>query len=164
MRGFIDKAAEFERTTLVRILAAEVQLAQKHFVEVFEVPTKSKSGFLQMLDINKADLSVRGALVPQGAKRFARKNQMLSSLTQLSQTPLFELASPHMSSKGAAEIIDDLLETEDTNLFKKDAQVLEGSEQQKLMNQQEQSLALSSAQPTAGEVEIEQELEELQDE
>ena len=162
MRGFIDKAADFERSSLEQHLKAEIELAYDNFGNAFKVPNKSEAGFIEMLNITKEDLAVNGLLIPKGAKRFARKNQLLANLTQLSATPLAQMALQHISGKAAANLMSELLEVQDTGLFEEFAQVFEQGEAQQLANQVEQSNALASSQPGLEEMELSQELDSLE--
>ena len=162
MRGFIDKAADFERSSLEQHLKAEIELAYANFGNAFKVPNKSEAGFIEMLNITKEDLAVNGLLIPKGAKRFARKNQLLANLTQLSATPLAQMALQHISGKAAANLMSELLEVQDTGLFEEFAQIFEQGEAQKVANQIEQSNALASSQPGLEEMELSQELEGLE--
>ena len=159
MRGFIDKAADFERSSLEKHLGAEIELAYDNFGSAFKVPNKNEGGFIEMLNVTKEDLAVNGVLIPRGAKRFARKNQMLSTLTQLSATPLAQVIAMHTSGKGATELVNELLETHDTGLFEEFAQILEQGEAQQIMNQVEQSNAMQASQPSLEEQMITNELE-----
>jgi len=161
MRGFIDKAGNLERTTLEPLLKAEVELAHQHFGSAFSVPNKSEAGFIEMLNVSKEDLSINGVLVPRGSKRFARKNQLLASLTQLSATPLFQVAAPHLSSIGAANLMGELLEVQDEGLFEENAQVIEATEQQQMIDQAEQSNAIAASQAGIEETMLDQEIEDL---
>jgi len=147
MRGFVDKAGDFERTSLEQHLKAEIELAHDNFGSAFKVPNKSETGFIEMLNVSKEDLAVNGVLIPRGARRFGRKNQMLASLTQLSATPLAQLALQHISGKGAANLMSELLEVQDTGLFEDFAQILEQGEAQKIANSVEQSNAIATSQP-----------------
>ena len=162
MRGFIDKAADWERTSIEQHLKAEIELAHENFGSAFKVPNKSEAGFIEMLNISKEDLAVNGLLIPRGAKRFARKNQMLATLTQLSSTPLAQMALMHTSAKGAANLMNELLETTDTGLFEEFAQIIEQGEAQQIANQVEQSTALQSSQPSVEEEMINQELQGME--
>jgi len=159
MRGFIDKAADFERTTLEKHLAAEIELAHKYFGQSFKVPNKNEGGFIEMLSVSKEDLSINGVLIPRGAKRFARKNQILASLTQLSATPLAQMAMTHISGKGAAKLMAELLEVQDMGIFEEYAAIIEQGEAQEISNQIEQSNAIAASQPSVEEMQIEQELQ-----
>jgi len=161
MRGFIDKAADFERSSLENHLKAEIELAHTHFAGAFKVPNKSELGFIEMLNVTKEDLAVNGVLIPRGSRRFARKNQLLASLTQLSATPLAQLAAMHISGKGAANLIAELLEVQDTGLIEEFAQITEGGEAQQIGNSIEQSNAIAASQPGLEEQMLTQELEGL---
>lgn len=161
MRGFVDKASNFERSCLEPMLKAEIELAHEHFGNAIKVPSKDETGFITMLDLTKSDLAINGLLVPRGSKRFARKNQLLASLTQLSQTALFQLAAPHISAKGASVLLGELLELTDDGLFEENAQIVEATEQQQLMDQAEQSNAIAASQAGVEETMLEQEIQDL---
>ena len=162
MRGFVDKASNFERNVLEPMLKAEIELAHDNFGNAFNVPNKSEAGFIEMLNVSKEDLAINGVLIPRGSKRFARKNQMLSSLTQLSATPLFQFAAAHISAKGASKLMGELLEVQDEGLFEENAQVIEATEQQQMIDQAEQSNAIAASQPGIEETMLEQEISDLE--
>jgi len=154
MRGFIDKASDFEKTTLENHLSASIQLARDNFTLAFTIPSQGDSGFLQMLEITKDDLSVNGILIPQGARRFARKNQILGTLTQLSATPLAQVIGMHISGKGGSKLVEELLEMHGSGLFSEYAQIIEQAEAQQIANQAEQEVAAATAQPTQTELSL----------
>jgi hypothetical protein len=156
MRGFIDKAGDFEKNMLEPILKAEIELAHQNFGSAISVPSKNEEGFLSMLSITKEDLNVKGILIPKGARRFARKNQILGSLTQISATPLAQLAIQHISGKQAAELMSELLEVQDTGLFGPFAQIIEQGEAQQMANIVEQQAVLASSQPSVEEEMLDQ--------
>jgi len=159
MRGFVDKAGDLERSSLEKHLKAEIELAYDNFGSSFKVPNQSEGGFIEMLSVTKEDLAVNGVLIPKGAKRFARKNQILTSLTQLSATPLAQLALQHISGKAAANLMAELLEVQDTGLFEEFAAIVEQGEAQQVMNQLEQSNAMQAAQPGVEEQLLTQQIE-----
>tara|TARA_R110002096_G_scaffold163951_3_gene331552 strand:+ start:3129 stop:4889 length:1761 start_codon:yes stop_codon:yes gene_type:complete len=162
MRGFVDKAAGFERDVLEPLLKAEIELAHAHFGTAFSVPNKSELGFIEMLNVTQDDLAINGLLIPRGAKRFARKNQLLGSLTQLSGTPLFQIAAPHISAKGVSTMLGELLEVQDDGVFEENAQVIEATEQQQMMDKAEQSTAIAASQAGMEETMLNQEIENLE--
>ena len=162
MRGFIDKAANFERTTLEPILKAEIELAHAHFGTAFSVPNKSEGGFIEMLNVTQDNLSINGVLIPKGAKRFARKNQLLASLTQLSATPLFQMAAAHTSALGISQMLGELLEVQDDGIFEENAAIIEQTEQQQMMDKAEQSTALAAGEAGLEETMLEQEIQDLE--
>ena len=115
-----------------------------------------------MLELTREDLAIKGILVPRGSKRFARKNQLLSSLTQLSNTPLFQMAQTHMSGKGVAELVTELLELHDDGLFKDYAAVIEQGEAARIGQSAERSNAQAAAVPSVEETMLDQEIEGLE--
>ncbi len=87
---------------------------------------------------------------------------MLGSLTQLSATPLFQLAAPHTSGLGVAKMVAELLEVQDDGVFEENAQIIEATEQQQMMDQAEQSNAIAASQPGIEETMLEQEISNLE--
>jgi hypothetical protein len=159
MRGFIDKAGDFERTSLEQHLRAGIELAYENFGSAMKIPNQTDSGFIEMLTLTKEDLGVNGTLVPKGARRFARKNQLLASLTQVSATPLAQIAMTHISGKGAAHLIAELLEVQDTGLVEEFAQVLEAGEAQQVAQEEERRNAMVAGQSSIEEEMLNQELD-----
>lgn len=161
MRGFIDKAAEFERTTLERHLKSVIELSYDNFEGVEKIKVVGDDGLVETLELNKEDFEAEGSLIPMGARRFARKNQLLSSLTQLSATPLAQIAAQHISGRKAGKMIEQLLEIEEHGLIEDFAQIKEQGEAQQMMNSIEQSNAMQAAMPSSEEMMLEQELANL---
>ena len=162
MRGHIHKAQDMEVNLLEPLLKAEVELARDNLIGTVQVTSTTSTGTLDFINVTPEDLNIKGLLRPVGAKRFARKNQIISTLSQLSSTPIFQLASSHVSSKGAAKLLQELTEMEATELFKENAQVFESVEQQSLINSAERMVADEAAQPTLQEQMIDAEIEQLQ--
>jgi len=158
MRGFIDKAEDFETEVLEKVLGAELELASKNLDSQVLVPGGKENGIIPFISVDPAALKSKGTFIPVGAKRFARKNQIVSTLAQLSSTPLMQIASPHISGKGAAELLRELLEIEDSSFFKEFAQIVEGAEAQQLANAAEQEVAGSVDEPSVAELSLEREI------
>lgn len=159
MRGFIHKAQSYERF-LEKILEAELVLSAKNLSSVLQVPGQVTNGVIDFLKISKEDLQVTGSLVAKGSQRFARKNQILSTLTQLAATPLLQQAAPHMSGKGIAKAIEELTELYDTDIFEEFVAITEQAEAQDIANKAEQISAQNIQQPTVTEELLNQETEE----
>lgn len=162
MRGHIHKAQDMEVNLLEPLLQAEVELARDNLLGAIEVTGQTPNGTLEFIEVTPEDLNISGSLKPVGAKRFARKNQILASLSQLSSTPIFQLAAPHISAKGAAKLLEELTELESTELFKENSQIFEQVEQQSLAQSAERMVADEAAQPTLQEDLLDAELEQLQ--
>lgn len=162
MRGHIHKAQDMEVQLLEPLLKAEVELAHQHLESVVEVTHETEDGLVEFLEVSPEDLNISGELIPMGARRFARKNQILSTLSQLSSTPLFQTAAPHISSKGAAKLLQELTETESHELFSENAAVMEGAEQQSLLNTAESVVVDEAQQPNLQEELLDEEIQNLQ--
>lgn len=159
MRGFLHKAQDYE-VFLEQILTAELELAADNLSSVIQVPGQVQEGVIPFLDITKKDLQITGSLIPRGAQRFARKNQILSTLVQLANTGMMDRVAAHVSSEGLMEIIEELTELDGSNLFEKFAAITEQAEMQQVQQQAQQVLAAQAAEPTIQEDIISQELGE----
>ena len=159
MRGFIHKAQSYERF-LEKILEAELVISASNLSAALQVPGQVENGVIEFLQITKKDLQVTGSLVARGAQRFARKNQVLSTLTQLSATPLLQVAAQHISGKALALLVEELAELDGTGVFEEFAAISEQTEAQMVAQQAEQVAAMQTAQPTIQEEMVNQELDQ----
>lgn len=150
MRGFLHKAQDFERF-LEQILTAEVEIARENLSSVIQVAGQVESGIITFLDISAEDLKMSGALVATGARRFARKQQILGTLTQLSATPLYQQTAMHTSGVALAKLIAELTETTEEGIFEEYIAIQEQSEAQKMQQRAEQEAAISAGEPTLQE-------------
>ena len=160
MRGFIHKTMSYE-SFLEEILTAELELAHKHISGVLQVPGQAEGGIIPFLDVTRADLKVSGSLVAKGSQRFARKNQMMSTLSQLSATGILDRTAVHQSSKKLAELVEELTELDGFGVFEEYAQVYESAELQQLQNEAQMQVLEQGLEPTLDEVLEEEELQEL---
>ncbi|RME16985.1 MAG: hypothetical protein D6797_03445, partial [Bdellovibrio sp.] len=160
MRGFVHKAEDFEISLLQPVLEAEVMLAAENLFEAIEVPGPTEGGISPFIEIDPEDLKVEGTFIAKGARRFARKLQLLTTLTQLSGTGLIQIAAPHISSKGIAELVAELSETRDLGIWGEFVALEEQAEQQAIAQQLQRSVAGKVAEPTLEEEMIDQALNE----
>lgn len=161
MRGFIHKAQDLE-AFFGEILAAELELSSmpENQTAVLQVPGQVENGVIPFLEIAQKDLKVTGALVPEGALRFTRKNQVLSTMTQFFASGTLTPAQIHISGKKWAKLFEEMAELEGTGIVEEYAQITEGAEAAKISQQAEQLLAGDAAQPTLQEDVINQEMGE----
>jgi len=160
MRGFIHKAQDFERF-LEQVLTAELAVARDNLSSVIQVPGQIESGIIPFMDISREDLKVAGSLIAQGARRFARKNQVMGTLTQLSSTPLYQQSATHTSGRNVAKLLAELTETQEEGIFEDYAAIHESMEAQRIQAQGEQELAMELAEPTLQEEMLNQEEEAM---
>lgn len=158
MRGFIHKAQDFERF-LEQILTAELAVARDNLSSVIQVPGQTEGGIIPFMEISREDLKVSGSLIAQGARRFARKQQILGTLTQLSATPLYQQAIPHTSGAKIAELLAELTETQAEGIFERFAGINEGAEAQIVQSEAQQFVASRVSQPSIEDMDLDEELE-----
>lgn len=151
MRGFLHKIEGYEEHILQPTLSAYIELARKHLDSAIKVPAEKDGQFTRLVEVSPASLKVDGVFIPEGATRLARKNQILSTLSQLSATGLMQIASPHISGKGTAKLLEELTETTGSGMFEDFAGVKEQAEMQQEVNQLEQQQASQLAEPTVQE-------------
>lgn len=157
MRGFIHKAQDFERF-LEHVLTAELAVARDNLSSVIQVPGQAEGGVIPFLEISREDLKVSGSLIAQGARRFARKTQILGTLTQLSSTPMYQQAVPHVSGAKIAELLAELTETQEEGIFEAFASINEAAEAQILQAEAQQFVASKISQPTMDELDIDEQI------
>lgn len=151
LRGFTHKMQDFEEDVLEPVLRAELELAIRNLGEtgvdqVIEPVANTEATILRT--ISRSDLVVDGTIVPQGATRFARKNNQLNSLVQLSNTNLWAIAQPHVSGQAAARAIEHLGEFDEQEIFQAWAAVREQVEGQFEAQRIQQTLAATQGAPT----------------
>lgn len=151
MRGHLHKVQGFEMSVLEPILKAEVELARDNLSSVTEITNETEGGLLEFIQVTPQDLEVVGTIQPIGARRFSRRNQIISTLSQLSSTGVWQTALPHISSKGVSSLLEELTELEGAMVFVENAQIMERMEQEQLMAQAEQVLVDDIQQPNINE-------------
>jgi hypothetical protein len=160
MRGFLHKIEGFEIDLLQPMLQAELVLASENQFETIQVPAvRSEAGITPFFEVNADKLKVEGALVPKGARRFARSLQILENLTRLNAAGLLQLTAPHISSKNLTAMIEDLAELGEYEIFGENEALIEQAEQAQLANQLQAQVAGAATQPTLEEELIAAELE-----
>lgn len=163
MRGFIHKAQDFERF-LEALLTAELAVARNNLDTVLQVPGQVEGGMIPFLQISREDLKVSGSLIAQGARRFARKNQIMGTMTQLSSTPLYQQAAVHTSGVKVAKLLAELTETQEEGIFEEFASITEQAEAMRLQAEAERDLALDMQEPTLREEELAMEEQAMEQE
>ena len=127
-RVFLNKTAHFETVFLEPILNSMVETARRNFVATEEVRIEDTDfHFIDFLSITKEDITAKGKLKALGARRFARKANLLQDLAQISATPMLQdpSVSVHFSGLRLAEIIEDLLEIGEYNIVRENVRIEE---------------------------------------
>lgn len=136
-RNFQNKISYFEVNFVQPILNAELEMGRE-FLEgedVINVPNTDEGAKVDIfLTIDKSDLRNNGKIVPQGARHFARQQQLIANATQLLQLAAADpLVMQHFPSKKLAEVYEDLLGLDNLELFSAFGRVFEEQELQQLM-------------------------------
>jgi len=161
-RGFINKAQQFEKEFLEKIITAEIELARDNFNAVINVMQEDDEGLFSFLEVTEDDLKSNGKLIPYGARRFSRMIQQQQGLQVVFSSPLSQFIQPHLDSYGLTKALDKVYGFEEFNMFGKFAATEEQLEQQQFANIAQQELVASTEQRTPEEITTE-ELNAVQD-
>jgi hypothetical protein len=99
-------------------------------------------------EITKEEITASGVLRPIGARHFAAQATMIQNLTQISNTPIWQQISAHISSKKLAGIIEDNLNLNRHELMTPYVAVFEQQELARLSNQAGEDLEVEQSMPT----------------
>ena len=152
MRGFVHKAQAFEKQILAPSLNFELALEREYMTGLIEAPYTQPDGIIEFLQIDKNKLSVSGILTAVGSTRYSRNLKILTTLTQLSGTALFQMAASDVDPHALSRLLEDLTETELEGIFRENAALIAQAEQQQLMNQLQQQQAAELSQPSVQEM------------
>lgn len=142
-RIFLNKTAHFEKAFLEKILNAMLEVARRNMSEAEEVRVQDPDlNFIDFMKVSKEDIVARGKIRAMGARRFARKANVLQELSQFAATPLGQdpTIKVHFSGYKLARLIEELLEIGEYNLVSKDVSVAEQAETAQLANNIQQVL------------------------
>ena len=108
LRKFLHKAAQFEMDLLEPAVSAEVSLGAENYKSVYKAITSDDEGLPILVEVTQDDLRSNGKLVPIGARRFARQNQQMAMLNQLSNTRLYEIVQTHLDTYKLTKVVEEL--------------------------------------------------------
>jgi len=151
MKGFLHKAMRFERKLLIPSLNMELELERKYMRGILEAPFAEADGLISFLEINKEKIAKKGVIKAVGSSRYSRNLKLLTTLTQLSNTNLFQIASQDVDPHAVSRLLEDLTETSLDGVFKENAMLYAQAEQEQLMNQLQQLQAQDLSQPSVAE-------------
>ncbi len=142
-RIFLNKTAHFEKAFLEKILNSMLEVSRRNMMEAEQVRLIDPDfNFIDFIKISREDIVSRGKIRSMGARRFARKANILQELSQFSATPLGQdpMIKVHFSGYKMAKLIEELLEIGEYNLVAKDVSVVEQAETAQLANNVQQVL------------------------
>ena len=152
LRKFIHKAEQFELDLLEPVVKAEVLIGRDNFHSVLQAISTDQDGIPVMLTVTREDLSANGKLVPIGARRFARQNQQMSMINQLSNTNLGNIIGQHINSFNLARVVEDLGGFGQYEFIDKFAAILEAGDAQMTQAMQEQQMVAKLSNPGLDEI------------
>jgi hypothetical protein len=152
-RSFEHKVLIYQEF-LEEIVNGELEEAVRNLnaTDIIEI-IDDDTGAAEFRSITKKDLTANGRLVPVGARHFGRAQQLTQDLLQLQQGPLADPeVAMHFSSKGLAEMYQELLELRDNNPkivepYIRVAERLEAQRRMQVAEDQALQESLTQAQP-----------------
>lgn len=150
-RIFQNKITHFEINLVEPSLNRMLELARRNLdgsdlVRVMD----DDVGVVQFLQITKADITASGKLRPIGARHFAAQATMVQNLMGIVNTPLWQDPGirAHISGKGVAKLMEELLGLDRFKLVQDNVQVFETAETANLNSQATEDMQVADATPT----------------
>lgn len=161
-RGFIHKAEQLEIDLVEKLITDMLDLGRIYLDEALVAPVETDEG-IRYINITQDDLRSNGALVPYGARRFARDLQQMNMIMQLGNSNLMQSVGTHINTNNLAKTLERLGGFQRYEFVEKFAAMDEAAEAQMHQNALEQAQQQQMANPSLGEVEMEAALGNPQD-
>lgn len=147
-RIFQEKITTFEIQLVEKVLNAMLEISKRNldFTDTIRV-LDDDLGVQQFLKVTKDDITASGVIRPIGARHFAAQAQLVQNLTSLSNTPIWQQISPHMSTKSLSSLVEDVLGLSRYQLFTPNVAIFEQQETARLANQAGEDLQVEQATP-----------------
>lgn len=143
-RIFLNKTAYFEKMFEEPLLNGMLELSRRNMgvSDVVRV-IDDQFGVAEFMKITREDITAKGKLRPIGARHFARNANIIQNLTQLFNTPIGQdpAVNAHISGKGIAKLVEELLDIERYHLVQDNIRVAEQFETQNLVQAAQQKTA-----------------------
>lgn len=149
-RIFQEKITTFETELLERLLNGMLETARRNLDmgDVIKV-VDDDQGAVSFLDITKEDITASGVIRPIGARHFAAQAQLVQNLTSLSNTPIWQQISPHVSAKNLANLVEEIMGLNRFSLISPNIAIAEQKETALLANRAGEDAELSMSNPPA---------------
>ena len=117
-RIYQNKINQFEEQMLEPLLNAMLEMAKRNMqgstsIRVFD--DEFKIATFQTLTIE--DITGIGRIKPIAARHFAEKAELIQNLTNLTNSQLFQLISPHISGKALVKVVEEAMDLKDYEIF-----------------------------------------------
>jgi hypothetical protein len=148
-RIFQNKTSQFEEAFLELLLNGMLELARRKMtgaqtIDVFDDEFKITT----FETLTPQDLTGNGRLRPVAARHFAEKAEIIQNLTNLSNTPIYELIASHVSSINLAKLVEDLLNIDDYDIVEPYIALTEQADAQRLMHSHEEQVLMEAQTPS----------------
>lgn len=150
-RIFQNKITHFEINLVEPALNRMLELARRNLdgsdlIRVMD----DDVGVMQFLSITKADITAAGKLRPIGARHFAAQATMVQNLMGIVNSGLWQDPGvrAHISGKGVAALVEELLGLDRFNIVQDNVQVFETAQTANLNSQAQEDLQVADATPT----------------
>jgi hypothetical protein len=140
-RIFQNKIKQFEEQIIEPILNAMLELARRNLVgttviKVFDNEFNTAS--FQSLTVE--DITGIGRIKPVAARHFAEQAQLIQNLTNLTGSQLWPFIQMHFSSKKLGQIISNIFNLDEYEVYMPFVAMAEQAEGQKLMNAMQEGI------------------------
>ncbi len=152
-RVFQNKTKQFEEQVVERVLNAMLELARRRLsgvttIKVFDDDLKAAS----FKSLTVEDITGIGRIKPVAARHFAEQAELIQNLTSMSQSPLFQVVQPHMSSIKLAKLFEKAFNMESEEIIQPYVAMTEQAEGQRFAQAlQEQTLQQTQTASGMGE-------------
>ena len=149
-RIFLNKASYFEEMIIEPTLNDMLELSRRNMVETDVIRTFDEETSAQLFtEITKDDIVAKGRIRPKGASAFAQRANTLQTLTQISNTPLYQdpAVQTHISGKKIALLIERLADFEEYDMVGDNIRVDEQMETQRMINAGAETLEVEQQVP-----------------
>ena len=153
-RIFLHKTQQFERF-LNKVLDAELETSRRNLNAPDLARTIDENGTQLFLEITREDLTSNGKIVAAGSRHFARQAKMTQQLQLLSNiTASDPMIAQHFPSTRIAELLEESLDLEKTDLYSPYARVGEEAELMKLQAAAQTQIQAEQEVPVGDEGEL----------
>lgn len=146
-RIFQEKISTFELLLLEPNLNDGLEISHRNLQEIESISVlDSELDATIFIDVTKADLVSDGVIKPIGARHFAEQAKFVQEFAQLSNTNVFQVLMPHISSKALASAFASALNVEKLGIFQPNIAIQEQMETQQLVNATQEQMIMEEQQ------------------
>lgn len=146
-RIFQEKVSTFELLLLEPNLNDGLEISHRNLQEIESISIfDSDLDATIFIDITKDDLVADGIIKPVGARHFAEQAKFVQEFAQLSNTNVFQVLMPHISSKALASAFASALNVENLGIFQPNIAIQEQMETQRLVNASQEQMIMEDQQ------------------